>query len=60
MGDDIVLGIVGALLAGLVFHSPLLGRGDDLLGSTAAAFLGAAVLVGLERAWMARRKNLGT
>jgi uncharacterized membrane protein YeaQ/YmgE (transglycosylase-associated protein family) len=60
MGDDIVLGINGACLAGLVFHSPLFGRGDNLLSSIAVAFLGAEVFVGLERAWMARRNSQRT
>ena len=44
---NIVVGIVGAFLAGLVFSGGTINRGDFSLSSLIASFLGAVVLLAI-------------
>ncbi|HLZ28890.1 MAG TPA: GlsB/YeaQ/YmgE family stress response membrane protein [Chloroflexota bacterium] len=52
---DIVLGIIGAFVGGLIFSLVLPGTHAGLVGSTVVAFMGAVVLIALTRAFTGRR-----
>jgi uncharacterized membrane protein YeaQ/YmgE (transglycosylase-associated protein family) len=47
---DIIMGVVGAFIGGLLFSFLLPGSSVGLLGSIIVAFIGAIVLIGLIRA----------
>ena len=47
---DIIMGIVGAFVGGLLFSFLLPGSSVGLLGSIIVAFIGAVVLIALVRA----------
>ena len=47
---DIIMGIVGAFVVGLIFSFLLPGSGVGLLGSIVVAFIGGVVLIALIRA----------
>jgi uncharacterized membrane protein YeaQ/YmgE (transglycosylase-associated protein family) len=47
---DIVLGIIGAFVGGIVFSLLLPGSSVGLIGSIVVAFVGAVILIALARA----------
>jgi uncharacterized membrane protein YeaQ/YmgE (transglycosylase-associated protein family) len=55
---DIIVGIVGAFVGGLIFSLLLPGSSVGLIGSIVVAFIGAIVLIALVRAISGRRATV--
>jgi uncharacterized membrane protein YeaQ/YmgE (transglycosylase-associated protein family) len=56
---DIVVGIIGAFLGGLVFSFLLPGSSVGFVGSIVLAFIGAVLLIAILRALSGRSRSAG-
>jgi uncharacterized membrane protein YeaQ/YmgE (transglycosylase-associated protein family) len=56
---DIVVGIIGAFLGGLVFSFLLPGSSVGFVGSIVVAFIGAVLLIAILRALSGRSRSAG-
>jgi uncharacterized membrane protein YeaQ/YmgE (transglycosylase-associated protein family) len=56
---DIVVGIIGAFLGGLVFSFLLPGSSVGFVGSIVVAFIGAVLLIAIVRALSGRSRSAG-